>query len=106
MNELRRGVEPDVVARNKILTQNDQMRFEVKDGRDLDSFTVMRHSQRSDSVYFYAQDNAITVLKGMEPFLQGSITLNDAGECRLKVKDVELEFWQFRRRALEELFRF
>lgn len=35
--------------------------------------------------------------------IEGAVTLNDAGECRLQVGELELEEWQFRRRALEEL---
>jgi hypothetical protein len=34
---------------------------------------------------------------------EASITLNDDGECRLKVDGREYEFWQVRRKALEEL---
>jgi hypothetical protein len=34
----------------------------------------------------------------------GALTLNNNGECRLRVKDEELEQWQVRRMALEELF--
>jgi hypothetical protein len=32
------------------------------------------------------------------------VTLNDEGECRLKVGDDELEEWQVLKRALETLF--
>jgi len=32
------------------------------------------------------------------------MALNDDGECRLRVKTKQVEFWQFRRMALESLF--
>jgi hypothetical protein len=107
---LKEGAKLDVEARNKLLKAQDEMRFEVRDGSDLDSFSILRHSSRSDSVYFYVEDDGVSVMKGRDRSFHGSITLNDAGECRLRVKDkdkeIELEFWQFRRRALEELFQF
>lgn len=33
-----------------------------------------------------------------------TLTLNDAGECRLSVEGEQLDRWQFLRRALEPLF--
>jgi hypothetical protein len=36
--------------------------------------------------------------------LEGTLSLSDETECRLKVGDKELTFWQFRKRALENLF--
>jgi len=39
-----------------------------------------------------------------EVLFEAGITLNDAGECKLRVDTEEVESWQFRRRALEELF--
>jgi hypothetical protein len=35
---------------------------------------------------------------------KATLTLNDMGECRLKINGQEREFWQFRRTALEDLF--
>ena len=32
-----------------------------------------------------------------------TLTLNDKGECRLKIGEKELDFWQFRKLALEDL---
>lgn len=36
--------------------------------------------------------------------IAAGLTLNDSGECRLKVGSDERESWQFRRAALEDLF--
>jgi|SRR5581483_421786 len=36
--------------------------------------------------------------------IQATLTLNNDGECRLKVADKELELWQFRKLALEDFF--
>jgi hypothetical protein len=58
-----------------------------------------------ESVVFRLNDNAIEVMdKDHKLLLTAAATLNDEGECRLKVGDQELELWQFRKRALENLF--
>jgi hypothetical protein len=36
--------------------------------------------------------------------LEAGLTLNDEGECRLRTGEQELTFWQFRKRALYNLF--
>ena len=57
------------------------------------------------SVVFRLRNGVIEVLGADEKVLfTAAATLNDEGECRLKVADQELELWQFRKRALEHLF--
>ena len=41
---------------------------------------------------------------GVDVNLEGTLTLTDNGECRLKVGGVDLDEWQVLRRALEQLF--
>jgi hypothetical protein len=54
-----------------------------------------------------SRDETITVdaqgVPSMEPFT-GSLTLNEKGQCRLKVGPEQLDEWQVLRRALEPLF--
>jgi hypothetical protein len=57
------------------------------------------------AVSFVMRDDLIVVRDhNNEEMLQASLTINDKGECRLKVKGEERELWQFRRMALEDLF--
>jgi hypothetical protein len=41
---------------------------------------------------------------GIDVQFSGTVTLNDAGECRLEVAGAELDEWQVLKRALEKLF--
>jgi hypothetical protein len=52
------------------------------------------------------RDDAIAVEPHGVPMegFQGTLTLNNEGECRLKVGAEELDLWQVLRRALEPLF--
>ena len=69
-------------------------------------FFVWREGDRiSSSVKFEWNDAGITVRNNENAvMLQARPVVNDDGECRLKLKDQELTFWQFRRRALDDLF--
>jgi hypothetical protein len=55
-------------------------------------------------VNFSLEGDEIVVCAGNEIILRATITLNNEGRCMLKVDDEELEQWQVRRMALEDLF--
>ena len=80
-----------------------EFEFLVTDG----GFSVMRQGKmRPDSIDFTLEGDRIVA---KDPRLGGTsitatLTLNDNGDCRLKVGNQELEQWQFRRKALETLF--
>jgi hypothetical protein len=70
-------------------------------------FSIIRHHPkgRSETVEFSLVGEKIAVknpLTGAVSFT-ASLTLNNDGECRLKVNNEELEQWQVRRKALEDL---
>jgi hypothetical protein len=48
--------------------------------------------------------NGIVVKADDKVVLEGHAVLSDDGACRLRVNGEDLEFWQFRKRALEALF--
>jgi hypothetical protein len=98
---LRGQVKKDVEARNLL---PDHSRFNVHFSGD--TFTVMRGDGGGlKSVVFALPGKYIEIQNGDRQVLfTASLTLNDAGECKLKVDERELELWQVRRRALEELF--
>jgi hypothetical protein len=58
----------------------------------------------SSSIDFTLSENEILVGCGPDTIFRAALTLTDSGRCKLKVNGVELEQWQFRRKALEDLF--
>ena len=74
----------------------------------LNSFRVfIQNGERNSivaSVSFRLADGAVEVSRDEQPAFKGFATLCDDGECRLKVEDQDLNLWQFRKRALEDLF--
>jgi hypothetical protein len=107
--DLQMGSKTDVDIKNKLLRDaSEPGKFVVTPNGD--RFTVLRegNGHRSIglwSVEFSLGESGISVSSndGMIQFT-GALTLNNNGECRLRVKDEELEQWQVRRMALEELF--
>lgn len=60
---------------------------------------------RGNSVSFALEEKKICVTDANGALLfEATLTLNDEGECRLKVGGQEREFWQVRRMALQKLF--
>ncbi len=58
-----------------------------------------------ESVTFRLSGNAIEVMgRDGKLSFNGIATLNNDGNCRLRVNGDELELWQFRKKALEDLF--
>jgi hypothetical protein len=96
------GIESDVATRNASIGTGTP--FVTKyEGDDL---VVFRNVQRSPFLVFRQTENGIEALDGHTKAvrLAAFITLCDDGQCRLMVGGAERVFWQFRRRALEELF--
>jgi hypothetical protein len=105
LKALQRGAQQDVSERNELLDTTAQVRFKIE--MNSDSFSVLRIGNRvSASVKFTPTKTGIRAMNGTKLVLEGDLTLNDEGQCRLRVNgdEHEVEFWQFRRRALEDLF--
>jgi hypothetical protein len=70
-----------------------------------DGFTVaLEAGDFRKSVIFSLAEHAIVVKDDAgKSMFEVTLTFNDAGECRLHVQDQELESWQVRRMALEDL---
>jgi hypothetical protein len=57
------------------------------------------------AVRFSVANGAIQVRDQSDVVIvEGRVTVSEDGVCRIKVGDMELDSWQFRRRALEALF--
>ena len=99
---LRLQVKEDVETRNKsIKEERDAFRFNQNEKL----FSVVLPSEPLRyGVTFSLKGEKIIVERKNKPFLEATLTLNDEGECRLKVNGQEREFWQVRRMALEDLF--
>ena len=102
---LRLEIEADVEVRNSKRSANPYYAFSVEatSGSILVKFNGK--AIPSSSVMLKLGEKAISVHDGHNQLLiEATLTLSDAGQCRLKVNDQEKEFWQFRRMALEKLF--
>jgi hypothetical protein len=102
-NTLRLQVEEDVNSRNALRPNNSPYEFSVAE--DVGEFTVLlKTTEASRSVVFNLAEHAIIVRdEQRNPMFEVAASLNDQGECRLKVNGEEREFWQVRRLALEDL---
>jgi hypothetical protein len=101
--ELRLGVEEDIKTRNSLRPDNSPYLFSVRE--DLADFTVLLEGKDLNrSVIFTLAEHAIVIRdnKGNQVFEVISI-FNDEGQCRLSVNGEDLDPWQVRRMALEEL---
>lgn len=102
---LHLGAQNDVQTMGSLAVAAGQPRFSVTPmvrGR----FSVVREDGAfPESVNFVLANGAITAQDDQGTVLvAATITLNNAGQCRLKVETEELEQWQFRRKTLEKLF--
>jgi len=99
-------VEADVAQRKEIIISAGCERLNFSIDSNGSAFTVTRVEPNSHrSVTFRTTAKGITVVDGSDNVvLEGTLTLGDDGRCRLKVSGRDLDFWQFRRTALEELF--
>ena len=96
-------VEEDVKTRNTLRPNNAPYEFSVAENGD--DFTVLlKAGDFHKSVIFNLAEHAIVVRDdaGNATF-EVTLTFNDEGQCRLHVNEKQLESWQVRRMALEEL---
>jgi hypothetical protein len=101
--DLKVKVEEDVKTRNGLRPNNAPYEFTVTDGGD--DFTVLlKAGDFNKSVIFSLTEHAIVVKDdaGNKVF-EVTLIFNDRGECELHVDDKEVESWQVRRMALEEI---
>ncbi len=90
-------------TRNGLRPNNAPYEFLVTDKGD--TFTVLlKAGDFQQSVIFSLAEHAIVVKDDTgNTMFEITLAFTDQGECRLHVNDKELESWQVRRMALEEL---
>jgi len=103
--ELERQAKANTEKREASLTEKERQmvsfRFETQSGG---SYFAVLADNVERIVRFSYQGDRITV-KGDTPDLTITLTLNDDGDCRLKVNgDGEFQPWQVLRMSLEGLF--
>ena len=101
---LKTEIKADVDERNAIRPERAGYKF-VVDAKGNVIIVAAESNRPYIAVKFELFDNAIVVKDKSEAVkIEATLTLNDRGECKLRVKGQEREFWQFRREALEHLF--
>lgn len=101
---LKISLKTDAKIRTQALIQkgSDYGFSVISEGRSVSVF--VQGNNLSRSVVFDLTEDGVSVHTGDKHIAEATLTLNDEGECRLKVGDKELELWQFRKFALEEFF--
>jgi hypothetical protein len=107
---LELGAREDVETVTSLVMPHERVSFSVVASHC--RFSVIREDgatpaspiPRSRDVNFTVEGQEIVASKGNKILLRAAITLNNEGQCKLKIGDEELEQWQVRRMALEELF--
>jgi hypothetical protein len=104
---LRQQVSADVDQRKKLLRSDSHYSFEfVSEKTNIFSVAAVGN-QIHCRVQFSLEGNGIQIrsdgFQGTPVFL-ATLTLNDEGDCRFVVDEIEREFWHIRKMALETLF--
>jgi hypothetical protein len=104
---LKAQVKQDIDDRNALRNLSDaRFKFQgVDDNGQMFMVYIDVHGAQGKTVIFALTTGALEVRdKNHKPTITASVTLNNDGECRLKVAGEELELWQVRKMALESLF--
>jgi hypothetical protein len=103
---LKLEVEKDVEIRNRLRPAMAHYVFKMVSKADV--FTVFVESNKAHPTTKFSLSNDSIQLRDGENNLRcdAVLTLNNNGECRLRVHEREYTFWQFRRMALESMFFF
>lgn len=100
---LRNEVEQDVEIRNGLRGPLPLYSYHFSSTTTAFTVTLEETNQPHRTARFFLEDEVISV-EVNEQSMRATVTLNDAGECTLKIGNNEIGFWQFRKRALEKLF--
>jgi hypothetical protein len=103
---LELGVKADVDKRNAF-RKNGEPKWDTTSATE--RFSVFREGGDGWSkqvVLFSIEGDRIDVSRDGVHLFGARLTINNKGQCKLKVQgqEQELEEWQFRRKALEDLF--
>jgi hypothetical protein len=101
---LRNEVKEDVKKRNDLRKEGERVRFEFG-AESAKGFSVFREGLSGPTcIDFAISETEMSVAMRDQVILSATATVNDEGRCMFVVKGKELENWQVRKLALEELF--
>lgn len=100
---LKMQIEEDVKERNAQIPNTYFFGFSTVAQRNMISVILEGYGIQSKAVRFIRQEHAIQVEKDDEPLFSATLTLNNKGECRVKINSKEYELWEMRKMALEEM---
>ncbi len=111
-DKLKAEIEQDVKSINELRVDKD-FSFYFSLTSDLKCIVVSLHGTSTnlrnpreihETITVCIDGKAIVYNRNTEEKLRATLTLNEKGECRLKVNGSECELWRFRQMVLEELF--
>ena len=104
---LRSQVEEDMNRRNRLPVESGVLPGSYIFQQDAQWFAVIHSPNRvAAGVSFHITECGVLVrdVETRTDLFEGVLTISDDGLCRLKVGEREYDFWQFRKRALQEMF--
>lgn len=103
---LRLQVVEDATRRNECLLPGERARyfFDIADGANGFVVFVSMHGTNHAVEFALTKDGTIQVGRRDNLLFTAVPTVSNDGKCRLKVGNDELELWQVRKKALEDLF--
>lgn len=106
-NELITGINDDIALFNSINQFPEGQKFAGDMTRDGTTICIGQHGIQVRPIVYIGIDGSKIAVRDMVKQVNWSAQakLNQEGRCILKLEDgTELEKWQFRKKALEELF--
>lgn len=109
-SELFHGVEQDVQEANQnkqeVFVGYPREDFIVRANQVGNVFSVWENGNTRTEIKFFRRDKEHIVVSTHEGNTVITLTIDDAGRCKLRINDEDeaLEQWQVRRRLLEPLF--
>ena len=101
---LELAIHEDVERISAKIKPESMMRFEVASRAKRFSVIFESNEYATETVDFVLSGKEITVGSEGKTKFTATVSLTDSGRCKLRVGDKELEQWQVRRMALEDLF--
>ncbi len=108
-HQLQLEIRTDIETRNRLSTENEKSKYFYTCASNGNSLSVFIESQSVEvegiGVRFTRTPKGIDAYSLAERLLfSGTVTLSNDGQCRIKVGEIEYNFWQFRKLTLEDVF--
>jgi hypothetical protein len=101
---LELGVKADVDKRNALRKTGEPKWNTAPSGERFSVFREGGVGCPTQVIEFAIEGDGIDVYRDSSHLVGGPLTISHNGQCKLKVDKQELDEWQFRQRALQDLF--